>query len=53
MLTCISELKTGYIFGFNLKTGRFFYNTASIWGYIGDEEPPDTDGLEAGTCTKF
>ena len=53
MLTCASELKYGYTFGINLKTGRFFYNTASIYGYISDLEPPDTDSLEAGTCTKF
>ena len=53
MLTCISELNSGYIFGLNLKTGRFFYSTASIHGYISGLAAPDTDSLEAGTCTKF
>ena len=52
-VTCSAQWNNGEIFVLNLETGRFFYNTANIHGYVSDIPEPDTDALYAGTCTKF
>ena len=53
MIICSSEWNDGSIFGLNRNTGRFFYSDANIHGFISDLADPDTDALQAGTCTKF